>query len=340
MQRAERLARRVGLAAVVVGAVLPFATEPAAAQVGQQVVTFSTVPATPGVRILSGGHVVRTDAGGQVTLVLPPAAAARAAEGLRPTFTLPRVLRTPLRSGLVARFGGFFRGGRTIGLSLYARGRLRYTRLDGTPVAASDVRSAELLSSTGVRVTVHGGTTPELQATRVVGSGAGLRSTPIEYAVQSVDVGGGNVVHRAQWRFEPVRKRALTVPLLLYSLRFTSADALFGTPLGSAISLRYPDGRVVQLPLHDGKARATGLPRGSYSVTVKAPGYSFARPVSLSRDQLVDVQVISYLDFTVVIGALAAVALMLLLVGRPLLRRRVRRLASGPLRRARAVARR
>jgi membrane protein implicated in regulation of membrane protease activity len=62
--------------------------------------------------------------------------------------------------------------------------------------------------------------------------------------------------------------------------------------------------------------------------------------VSLSRDQLVDVQVISYLDFTVVIGALAAIALMLLLVGRPLLRRRVRRLAAGPLRRARAVTRR
>jgi hypothetical protein len=339
VRRTERPARRVALAAVVAGAALSFMTAPATAQIAEQVVTFSTVPATPGVRILSGGQIVRTDAGGQVTLTLP-AADAGAAERLQPTFTLPRVLGTRLSSGVTARFDGFFHGRRTIGLSLYARTRLRYTRLDGTPVPAGRVRSAELLSSTGVRVRVRGGITPELQATRVVRSGAGLRSKAIEYAVQSVDVGGGNVVHRAQWRFKPVRKPTLTVPLLLYSLRFTSADALFGTPLGSTLSLRYPDGRVEQLPLHDGKAEASGLPRGSYSVRVKAPGYSFARPVSLSRDQVVDVQVISYLDFTVVIGALGVIALTLLFVGRPLLRRRLRRFAAGPLRRARAVARR
>jgi hypothetical protein len=325
MRRAEWRA----LSAVLAGAAAALAAAPAAAQVGTQVVTFSTMPPTAGVRIANGAQVVRTDPAGHATLVLPNAPESAPGQPGRPTFALPRVLRTRLPSGVTAGLGGFFAGGRTIGLSLYARARLRYVRLDGRPLPSGEVRSAQLLSSTGVRVTVRGTTTPELQATRVVRSGTVLRSKPIEYAVQSVRLGGGNVVHRSQLRFEPIHQRTLTIPLLLYSLRFTSTDALFGSPTGSALSLRHPDGRIEQLPLHDGKAMATGLPRGAYSVRVKAPGYSVERPVTLSRDQVVDLQVISYVDFLVVVGALATIALALLFVGRPQLRRRVSWLVRG-----------
>jgi hypothetical protein len=130
-------------------------------------------------------------------------------------------------------------------------------------------------------------------------------------------------VHRAQWRFRPLSTRRLKVPLLLYALRFTSADALFGKPIGTAVLLTHPDGRTTRLPLHDGVAEAAGLPRGAYRVRVEARGYSFEHPVALSRNQLVDMQVISLLDVAVVGGALGAIALALLLIGRPRLRRRL-----------------
>jgi len=343
----ERAAPTSALAALAAGVILLAAAGPvdAAALPGAvgsatQLVTLRTVPATPGVRIRSGGRIFRTDAGGHVTLALSDAAASPITQPRRPSFALPEVLPTRLPSGAVARFGGFFNGGRTIGLSLHTRNRLDYVRLDGTPIPPSRVGKAELKSSTGLRVTVRGGVTPELQATRVVRGRSGLRSQPIEYAVESVDVGGGNVVHRAQRRFTPIDTRVLKVPLLLYALRFTSADALFGNPVGSSVSLRYPDGHVARLPLHGGQAEALGLPRGEYSVRVHAPGYSFERPVSLSRDQLVDLQVVSFVDFAVVLGTVGAGALALLIVGRPLLRRRLRRLLGLPLGRARRVARR
>jgi hypothetical protein len=330
VRRAERRAgRRAILALAVASLVAATAPADAATAAVTRTVTLRTVPATSGVRLLSGGRVVRTDARGLATLALPT----RTSPGGRGggSLVLPQVLPTRLASGEEARFGGFFDGQRTIGLSLFTRTRLRYTRLDGRPIPAGRVDEVLLKSSTGVRVTVHGGLTPELQATRVVRGRSGLRSTTIRYSVEEVHVGGGNVVHRSQKRFVPMRTRELRVPLLLFSLSFTSADALFGNPAGSGVLLRYPDGHTARLALHDGAAKLDGLPRGEYRVKVDAPGYAFERPVSLSRDQLVDMQVVSVLDLAVVFGVLGSTALALLVVGRPTLRRRLRRLLGRPV---------
>jgi hypothetical protein len=61
---------------------------------------------------------------------------------------------------------------------------------------------------------------------------------------------------------------------------------------------------------------------------VKASGYSVERPVWLSRDQSVDLQVVSPVDLAIVFGGLASVAVALLVVGRPSLRRRLFRRRS------------
>jgi hypothetical protein len=58
-------------------------------------------------------------------------------------------------------------------------------------------------------------------------------------------------------------------------------------------------------------------------VRVEASGYSADRPVWLSGDQAVDLQVVSPIDMAVVLGGLASVAIGLLLIGRPTLRRRL-----------------
>ena len=245
-------------------------------------------------------------------------------------FAPPKVLTTRLPSGMVARFGGFFKRGRVIGLSLFTRTRLRFVNLQGEDLPSTSVSAVRLKSRTGVRVTLSGGQTAKLQASRVIAVPDGVRSKAIEYAVEAVEVAGANVVNRAQQRFFPLRTRALTVPLLLYSARFTSRDALFGYASGSAVLLTDPDGETMRIPLRSGHAQARGLARGEYLVKVDASGFSFKRPVSLSRDQVVDLAVVSYLDLGVIFGGLTALAIGLVLVGRPAIRERVR----GPSRSA------
>jgi hypothetical protein len=335
MARAERTARRVAawLGAGVVAAMAAPAAAPAAPArfPALEPVTFRTVPAVAGVRIRSGGQTVRTDGTGFVTLTVR-----RTGPGYR-DIESPKVLATRLPSGKKAKFGGLFESGRTIGIALYTRTRMRFVDLAGKPVQTRRVTGIRLASRNGARIRIQGGVTPMLQASRVLLTSAGVRSRPIEYAVERVELDGANVVNRDEHRFFPLRTARLRVPVLLYSARFVATDALFGGRAGVAVLLTYPSGRTVRIPLHDGTARAVGLPRGEYHVQVDAPGYSLERPLWLSHDQVVDLPIVSYLDFAVVLGALATLALGLLLAGRPVLRRRLRRVAAVPRRRARAV---
>jgi hypothetical protein len=297
-------------------------------------VTFRTVPALAGVQVSSAGRTVTTDALGQVTLPVR-----RTGPGYR-DFDAPTVVPTRLPSGLEARFGGLFDSGRTIGLSLFTRTRLRYVNEEREAVAPGDIAVTWLKSTTGDRILVRGAVTPKLQASRVVWTPAGVRTRPIQYAVESVKIAGGEVVHRGRQRFYPLRRRPLRVALLLYSARFSARDALFGNPAASVVELEYPDGHVQRVPLRDGEATAVGLPRGDYRVRADAPGLSKSRPLSLSRNQVVDLRVISYLDLAVALGALLAIAIALVLAGRPLVRSRLRRAAAAPARLARLSARR
>lgn len=338
MPRAKHAAWRVA-ASLGAGAFAVMAA-PAAAQapVGGfptfETMTFRTVPAVAGVRIRSQGQIVRTDRTGVVTLTVR-----RTGPGYR-DIRAPKVLPTRLPSGRQARFAGLFESGRTLGISIYTRMRLRFLDPAGERVPPRRITGARLASDNGARIQFEGGVTPMLQASRVLLTSAGVRSRPIEYAVERVEIDGANVVNRAQQRFFPLRTARVRVPLLLYSARFVATDALFGGRGGKAVLLTYPSGRIVRIPLRDGIARAVGLPRGQYRVQADAPGYSFERPLWLSRDQVVDLRIVSPLDFAVVFGGLAMLALGLLLAGRPLLRRQLRRVAAVPRRTARAVMRR
>jgi hypothetical protein len=338
MPRAEGAAGRVaawlGVGVVAVMAA-PVAAPAAPARFPAfETVTFRTLPAVAGVRIRSGGQTVRTDGTGSVTLTVR-----RTGPGYR-DIEAPKVLSTRLPSGAQARFGGLFESGRTIGISVYTRAWLRFVDLAGERVPTRRVTGVRLAGSNGARIRIDGGVTPMLQASRVLLTSAGVRSRRIRYAVERVEVDGANVVNRDQNRFFPLGTARLRVPLLLYSARFVATDALFGGRAGTAVLLRYPSGRTVRIPLRDGTARAVGLPRGQYHVRVDGHGYSVDRPLWLSRNQVVDLPIVSYLDFAVVLGGLATLALGLLLAGRPLLRHRLRRVAGVPRRRVRAVVRR
>jgi hypothetical protein len=140
-------------------------------------------------------------------------------------------------------------------------------------------------------------------------------------------------VNQAQQRFLPSRQRVVPLRLLFYDTTVRARDALFGFPIGHALELRYPNGHVERPRLGGGgKVRLRALPRGDYEVKVSGAGISFTRPLSVSRNQEVELKVLSWLDLGLAALALASVALGLLVVRRPHLLRRV------PLLRRRATA--
>jgi hypothetical protein len=278
-----------------------------------------TVPAVQGVRISHHDRVFVTGADGTVRLT--------GFTGLTSSLRVPTLT---VRPGVRASLGRWYRrvtGPRdraTAGLNVYYRVGLRFVDLHGNAVDPASIASVRLKSRTGIRLTVSPRRAVWLFGTRSVPFGGHLQAKQIEWSVEGATVAGMEVVNRAQQRFYPIKTREVTVRLLFYRARFQSRDALFRFPIGSAIRLVFPNGRVRTSKLgHGGKLTLSALPRGDYKVSVKAPGLSFIRPVSISRDQDVKLQVISYLDILVVVSVLVGIAATLVLARRPRMRRRL-----------------
>jgi hypothetical protein len=195
---------------------------------------------------------------------------------------------------------------------------LRFVDLAGRPLDWEDATSVTLTSSMGGHETFVNSEPKWLQGGRVVRRFAGLEETKLLYSVDGVTVGGSNVVNSKQQRFYPSESQEWGIRLSLYSARFTARDALFRFPIGSGIRLQYPDGHSERFGFESaGELTLESLPRGTYRVKVDGPGMSFSRPVTLSRDQELELEVISYLDVAVVFFLLASLGLGLLFIGRP-----------------------
>jgi len=195
---------------------------------------------------------------------------------------------------------------------------LRFVDLAERPLDWEDATSVTLTSSMGGHETFVNSEPKWLKGGRVVRRFAGLEETKLLYSVDGVTVGGSNVVNSKQQRFYPSESQEWDIRLSLYSARFTARDALFRFPIGSGIRLQYPDGHSERFGFESaGELTLESLPRGTYRVKVDGPGMSFSRPVTLSRDQELELEVISYLDVAVVFFLLASLGLGLLFIGRP-----------------------
>ncbi|HET8524334.1 MAG TPA: hypothetical protein VFL82_13950 [Thermomicrobiales bacterium] len=192
-----------------------------------------------------------------------------------------------------------------------------FTDLNKQPIDQHLISSIVIKSSMGGLLTYPDGSPRWVPAARVVKRREGLEVTKLYYSIDSVIVDDSNVVNRSQNRFFPSDTRKWTIPLLFYSAHFSASDALFGFPIGRAIELTAANGSVKEIPLDkNGTAVIPLLPRGSFSVRVLGGGYSPPAPVALSKNQQVDLVVISYLDAGFVAGLGVVVALGLLLIGR------------------------
>lgn len=209
------------------------------------------------------------------------------------------------------------------------------------PVNASKAESVTLANMIGEKFVLGPGQRKWFEGVRVARRLHGLEETVITYSVMQVMVSGTNVVNQAQQRYyfaKPGDPRkvpygrhirfapsSLHVRLSLYDAKFATHDLLFRRPVGNAIQLTYPDGRKKIYALHDGKRTIESLPRGLYEVVVKtSAGIRMTVPVSLSKNQDMQLKVISYADVGSSFLVFALVSLGLVTARRPALRAAIR----------------
>jgi hypothetical protein len=229
---------------------------------------------------------------------------------------------------------------------------VRWTFLDrgGKEVEATHISSLVIKSNTGETRQLTGAALAKplwVAASRTQQTPQGLVSKPLYWSVSRVVVDGADVVNKGQQQFVPNETRGWTIELLFYRITVVGRDLLFGGTVGEGVELHRPDGSVVRTRMRDGEAVLPTVPRGQYEVRVDGSGVSFLRPASISRDQTLEIQVITPADLTLIAGTLVLFAVSLLLVGRrrnaAALSRRVtdrlrRRLGSDRPRAGRAAA--
>ena len=191
----------------------------------------------------------------------------------------------------------------------------------GKIVDPSTVTSITVKNSLGFLYTFEGEQARSEQyllGSRVAKAQTGNANEPIHYSIQDVVIRGASVVYRGRQEFPIGPTNHWDIRVLLYSVTIHARDALFGFPVGSAVTVIYPDGATNQFPLDaDQQVTLESLPRGEYQLSVVGPGFSPFRPLSLSRTQAIDLEVITYTDMAVVMGLFAAFVFGLLFAGRP-----------------------
>ena len=194
-----------------------------------------------------------------------------------------------------------------------------FVDLDDRPVDSSRIDSITYKGSNGATFTFEDTGPHWLPAGRVIRLNNGLQETKILYSVMSIIIDGANVVSQAQQRHYVHENDLWNIQVLLYSARFTARDALFGFPIGTGIHMEYPDGEVQSYSFDPEEGYTLeGLARGIYTVTVTgAQGYAPPTPIALSRDQVVELMVFSYLDMGVIAGIGLFLSVGLLAIGRP-----------------------
>ncbi len=206
-----------------------------------------------------------------------------------------------------------------VGLNVFQIFSMDFVDLDGEEVDPSRVTEFTIRSLQGDVFVLNDGEPRWFPASRTARRLTGLEETKLYYSILNVIVDGSNVVNQSQQRFYTSAGGNLTIELILYSLQVNAKDGLFGTPIGESLLLEFPDGRIEEFPLDDqGSVKIDSLARGTYFMRISGvKGIDNRIPVSLSRDQNVNMKVITYLDITV-FGVLGFIFVLgLLLYGRP-----------------------
>jgi hypothetical protein len=301
-----------------------------AARSANRPIEIRTVPVAAGLHFRLAGHVYITDRRGRVTV--PAADVQAVSHDLRTNPLLLKLLPNRRPDGSYFQLERWYtvtkkRNAIYAAIDLYRPVRFSLVSRTGQPISVALVDSFSMKRIDGEVINLTGRQLERpltLQTSRVVPLNAALVSKSLLYRIQRVSIGGNNLVHRAQQFFKPSNSVDVKLRLLFYSVRFESQDILFGFSIGSGIRLVYPNGRVEVHPFRGhGQLAFAALPRGTYYVSVLGPGLSPSSPVSVTRDNVAQLKVLSYLDIAVVGILLLALMFGLLVARRPGLRRRL-----------------
>ncbi len=303
--------------------------------VGRAVTTLQTVPELEGVQVKVGDEVFTSDARGVVRLEAD-------APGVYEAEVLPWASADGLRKAAFVRWDDDLGSGQIsvkipasrtsyLGFEVSYLFSLDFVDLDGQPVEWGGVQSAVLRGSTTAEVRYDSPEPRWLLANRLLRQGSGLVPTPVQYAVKSVSIDGADVVNSQQQRFLPTPGGTYTAQVLMFDAHVRVTDAVFGRAAGDRIVLEYPDGSSKEYAVPaDGELTIPRLPRGDYRIRPIGGGLSFARPLAMSREQEVELQVITYADMALGGSVAAVLFLGVLVVGRrAVIARRASRLGAA-----------
>jgi len=186
------------------------------------------------------------------------------------------------------------------------------------PVLDSDIDSITVRDSTGVVTVLKPGQQAWLDGILPSFQRNVLYAQPVGYSVQSVIVHGSNVVDAGRQHFDVTKSSTPTLTALFFDLTVEGRDSLFGRPLGSRATIRYPDGTKLVVDLgRQHRAIVANLPRGKYQVSISATGSIVsAAKVTLSRTMAFQARAVTVLDLLTVLVSAVLVAVLLLVLGR------------------------
>jgi hypothetical protein len=282
-----------------------------------------TVPATAGVQFLLDGAIVSTGADGAVNAPVSDLNAvdqrmslATHAAGAASVSVLRISRLTPLtvheRRVLVS-------------LSVRRQVALRFVDLQGQPVDPERISEVRLDGGGGIiRLDAAEVADPvSLVAKRATQIADVWQSRPVTYSASVVLLDGSNAVFRGKQRFDPNSSDVWPIRLSVFRLTMTAHDVLFGSRVSSRVSVTRPNGTSYTVRLGSGDGTVlTSMVRGLYDMKIHDAVVGAATTVLVSRDDAVDVRVVTPLD-----AAVIAIVGMLLVVaavwgGRRLARRR------------------
>ena len=112
---------------------------------------------------------------------------------------------------------------------------------------------------------------------------------------------GSNAVFAGKQTFYPTSAGTHTVQLAVFDMSVTVHDALFGRRIGSQLLVTRPNGRLYTVSLGSGPpaTRVRSLVRGTYGLTVASAVLGGNTDVLVSRNDAVDLRVITLLDVIV-----------------------------------------
>jgi hypothetical protein len=285
---------------------------------GPQTIQLVTVPTVVGATFSLDGVLITTGPDGLATLPLSAARDLNRLTLVDPGSGLSsgkaqfvRLTRAPDKDGVLRAYA-LFKISRDVSFTF--RDSL------GNTLPTERVTSLTIKSSIGEAFTLTGDalkhpiSLPSERSVAFVNGESAMKE--IYYSVQEVVISGSNTVFRSQQKFFPIQTSHFEVETVFYTLTIKTSDSLFGFATGSNIAIRWPDQHISKAPIRNGQAVLPALQRGEYEMRIEGPGLNTWRPISVSRDQTVELQLLSYLDGFVVLALLLAVATTCILVGR------------------------